>query len=82
MQTVTYIPNDPDHEGWGWGWLERWMVARPWRNRSFIDATDLTRKVHLPALLLSLSRMPLPWVLLVAAVILLVSSQAGPPLAS
>lgn len=46
VQTVTYIPNDPNHEGWGWGWLERWMVARPWRNRSFIDASDLSRKVR------------------------------------
>ncbi|GAQ91422.1 IQ calmodulin-binding motif domain containing protein [Klebsormidium nitens] len=47
-KTVTYIPNDPDHEGWGWGWLERWMVARPWRNRSFIDASDLSRKDWAP----------------------------------
>eukprot|EP00271_Cylindrocystis_brebissonii_P007740 TRINITY_DN2139_c0_g1_i1.p1 TRINITY_DN2139_c0_g1~~TRINITY_DN2139_c0_g1_i1.p1 ORF type:complete len:772 (+),score=165.59 TRINITY_DN2139_c0_g1_i1:54-2318(+) len=30
----TYIiAVEPDKGGWGWSWLERWMVTRPWENR-------------------------------------------------
>lgn len=25
---------DPTNPSWGWSWLERWMAARPWENRS------------------------------------------------
>ncbi|KAF4369298.1 hypothetical protein CsatB_017048 [Cannabis sativa] len=25
---------DPRNPSWGWSWLERWMAARPWENRS------------------------------------------------
>ncbi|KAF8395225.1 hypothetical protein HHK36_019167 [Tetracentron sinense] len=25
---------DPNTPNWGWSWLERWMAARPWENRS------------------------------------------------
>ncbi|KAI3459040.1 hypothetical protein Pfo_015703 [Paulownia fortunei] len=28
---------DPNNPHWGWSWLERWMVARPWENGSAID---------------------------------------------
>ncbi|KAL0674926.1 hypothetical protein Bca4012_002907 [Brassica carinata] len=28
-----------DKNSWGWSWLERWMVARPWETR-LMDATD------------------------------------------
>lgn len=25
---------EPDKSHWGWTWLERWMAAKPWENRS------------------------------------------------
>ncbi|XP_072977999.1 protein IQ-DOMAIN 2 isoform X2 [Typha angustifolia] len=28
---------DPNNPQWGWSWLERWMAARPWENRSTAD---------------------------------------------
>ena len=28
---------DPNNPHWGWSWLERWMAARPWANRSAND---------------------------------------------
>ncbi|KAF6150511.1 hypothetical protein GIB67_030312 [Kingdonia uniflora] len=28
---------DPTNPHWGWSWLERWMAARPWENRSMAD---------------------------------------------
>uniref|UniRef100_A0A5B6YW49 DUF4005 domain-containing protein n=1 Tax=Davidia involucrata TaxID=16924 RepID=A0A5B6YW49_DAVIN len=28
---------DPNNPHWGWSWLERWMAARPWENRSTVD---------------------------------------------
>uniref|UniRef100_A0A5B6YW66 DUF4005 domain-containing protein n=1 Tax=Davidia involucrata TaxID=16924 RepID=A0A5B6YW66_DAVIN len=28
---------DPTNPHWGWSWLERWMAARPWENRSTVD---------------------------------------------
>lgn len=27
---------EPDKGNWGWNWMERWMVVRPWENR-FLD---------------------------------------------
>lgn len=30
-----HIDCEPDKLHWGWCWLERWMAARPWRNRTF-----------------------------------------------
>ncbi|KAA8539350.1 hypothetical protein F0562_026042 [Nyssa sinensis] len=27
---------DPTNPHWGWSWLERWMAARPWENRSTV----------------------------------------------
>ncbi|KAL5734897.1 hypothetical protein ACOSP7_032758 [Xanthoceras sorbifolium] len=34
----TYM--DPNNPHWGWSWLERWMAARPWENRSTVDYND------------------------------------------
>ncbi|XP_007009748.2 PREDICTED: protein IQ-DOMAIN 1 [Theobroma cacao] len=31
---------DPNNPHWGWSWLERWMAARPWENRSTTDNHD------------------------------------------
>ncbi|GMY14702.1 protein IQ-DOMAIN 1-like [Fagus crenata] len=31
---------DPSNPTWGWSWLERWMAARPWENRSLIEKDD------------------------------------------
>lgn len=31
---------DPNNPHWGWSWLERWMAARPWENRSVMDQSD------------------------------------------
>ncbi|KAG6728448.1 hypothetical protein I3842_02G173400 [Carya illinoinensis] len=31
---------DPKNPHWGWSWLERWMAARPWENRSVMDHSD------------------------------------------
>ncbi|KAG5557427.1 hypothetical protein RHGRI_007615 [Rhododendron griersonianum] len=28
---------DPNNPHWGWSWLERWMAARPWENKSAHD---------------------------------------------
>ncbi|KAF3786399.1 IQ-DOMAIN 1 protein [Nymphaea thermarum] len=28
---------DPNNPHWGWSWLERWMAARPWENRSVTE---------------------------------------------
>ena len=28
------IAYEPDKSHWGWTWLERWMAAKPWENRS------------------------------------------------
>ncbi|XP_008792097.2 protein IQ-DOMAIN 1-like [Phoenix dactylifera] len=28
---------DPNNPQWGWSWLERWMVARPWESQSTTD---------------------------------------------
>ncbi|CAI5996847.1 unnamed protein product [Closterium sp. NIES-65] len=33
QRSMAYIDCEPDKGGWGWSWLERWMVARPWENR-------------------------------------------------
>ncbi|CAL1374338.1 unnamed protein product [Linum trigynum] len=33
--TATFL--DPNNPQWGWSWLERWMAARPWENRSAVD---------------------------------------------
>ncbi|XP_057478102.1 protein IQ-DOMAIN 3-like isoform X1 [Actinidia eriantha] len=31
---------DPNNPHWGWSWLERWMEARPWENKSTHDNSD------------------------------------------
>ncbi|OIW20042.1 hypothetical protein TanjilG_31971 [Lupinus angustifolius] len=31
---------DPNNPHWGWSWLERWMAARPWEDRSTMDSND------------------------------------------
>ncbi|CAI0411665.1 unnamed protein product, partial [Linum tenue] len=36
--TATFL--DPNNPQWGWSWLERWMAARPWENRSAVDNND------------------------------------------
>lgn len=28
---------DPNNPHWGWSWMERWMAARPWENRTGAD---------------------------------------------
>eukprot|EP00475_Leptophrys_vorax_P002111 TRINITY_DN11200_c0_g1_i2.p1 TRINITY_DN11200_c0_g1~~TRINITY_DN11200_c0_g1_i2.p1 ORF type:complete len:487 (-),score=-13.20 TRINITY_DN11200_c0_g1_i2:256-1716(-) len=33
QRSMAYIDCEPDKGGWGWSWLERWMIARPWENR-------------------------------------------------
>eukprot|EP01018_Ginkgo_biloba_P022987 Gb_36296 [translate_table: standard] len=30
----TDLDSEPDKGHWGWNWLERWMAARPWDNRT------------------------------------------------
>lgn len=31
---------DLNNPHWGWSWLERWMAARPWENRSTVNNFD------------------------------------------
>eukprot|EP00850_Spirogloea_muscicola_P020989 SM000233S07960 [mRNA] locus=s233:50867:55186:+ [translate_table: standard] len=38
--SLTYIECEPDKGGWGWSWLERWMVARPWENRIIMEQAN------------------------------------------
>ncbi|KAJ4872821.1 IQ-domain 5 [Raphanus sativus] len=35
--SAAYNGFQPDKNNWGWNWLERWMVVRPWENR-FLDS--------------------------------------------
>ena len=32
-EALGYYDSPPNMGGWGWAWLERWMVARPWEHR-------------------------------------------------
>lgn len=45
--------HDLDKNNWGWSWLERWMVAKPWENRLMeqqINAnTDHTQETTPPS---------------------------------
>lgn len=34
MNESTLMGFEPDRSHWGWTWLERWMAAKPWENRS------------------------------------------------
>lgn len=36
-RSVSPLFMDPNNPQWGWSWLERWMAARPWENRSVTD---------------------------------------------
>ncbi|KAG1365673.1 protein IQ-DOMAIN 1 [Cocos nucifera] len=36
-RSVTPTFTDPHNPHWGWSWLERWMAARPWENRSMSE---------------------------------------------
>eukprot|EP00850_Spirogloea_muscicola_P010908 SM000065S20257 [mRNA] locus=s65:635192:639469:- [translate_table: standard] len=38
--SLTYIECEPDKGGWGWSWLERWMVARPWENGIIMEQAN------------------------------------------
>lgn len=37
LKSSTQTFMDPNNPHWGWSWLERWMAARPWENRSAHD---------------------------------------------
>ncbi|KAI5055868.1 hypothetical protein GOP47_0029389 [Adiantum capillus-veneris] len=34
LSEATLRGYEPDRSHWGWTWLERWMAAKPWENRS------------------------------------------------
>jgi hypothetical protein len=36
-RTVTPTFTDPGDPNWGWSWMERWMMARPWESRVTLD---------------------------------------------
>ncbi|CAK9271482.1 unnamed protein product [Sphagnum jensenii] len=40
QRNMLFIDTEPDQPHWGWSWMDRWMAARPWENRSLDQLKD------------------------------------------
>ncbi len=45
QRNMLFIDTEPDQPHWGWSWMDRWMAARPWENRSLDQLKDGSQSI-------------------------------------